>query len=193
MLVRERPGVHDTGTRARALATVSGCTSKTWLMDSSARTLSALELSSVPSNGKRANKIVLCLLVADVMDFSDIHGNMNDDTRTILVLTVLRTLHAEYLALLDGFRVLEKIAGDFYQSRSSTRFQLQSVAPTSVKFVSPFRHSSWKLDLFYDLRRILEASAPQRRGETFTSASTNLRDSRVTVKVSGMFVNSHSK
>ena len=93
-------------------------------MDSSARTLSALELSSVPSNGKRANKIVLCLLVADVMDFSDIHGNIGDDTRTILVLTALRTPHADYLALFDGFRSLEKVADDFYQFRSSTRFRL---------------------------------------------------------------------
>lgn len=57
------------------------------------------------SNGKRANKIVLCLLVADVMDFSDIHGN--DDTRAILVLTALRTPHAEYLAVFDVVRFSE--------------------------------------------------------------------------------------
>lgn len=40
----------------------------------SPRTLSIRSLA--PCNGKRANRIVLCLLVARVMDFSDDHGNV---------------------------------------------------------------------------------------------------------------------
>lgn len=39
----------------------------------------------MPGNGKRANKIVLCLLVADVMDFS------MGTWATILVLTAVRS------------------------------------------------------------------------------------------------------
>lgn len=122
ILVRDQRGIHDTGTRSSLKMHLEN-------LAYGLRQLGRYQLSrSVSSNGKRANRIVLCLLVADVMDFSGItnhgiHGNIRWNASE-LVLTAIRlawrTLYTEYLALFDRFRSLRR----WRSGKDSERFLL---------------------------------------------------------------------